>query len=148
MHGIAEAGNEVVDGKQRLSHDLEKLQLLANALTVEIEVATSLKTVRRLGERSENPRPLLLSFNNINEKESMLDNASKLRDQAEWKSVSLVQDLTKKQRQQEQSLREKRDSMNAERSEEEEKNWEWRLVGRRGERSIVKSKARAAAAEE
>ena len=146
VHGVQEAGNEVKDGKLQRSHDLQKLEDLANALDVVIEVSTSLKSVKRLGKKSENPRPLLLSFNTVKEKESMLDSASKLKDQEDWNSVSLVQDLTKKQRQQEQSLREKRDKMNAERSEEDEKNWEWKLVGRRGERYMVKSNKGAVSA--
>ena len=118
------------------------LQSLVDALQVNIEVATSLKSCRRLGEKSADAttssRPLLMSFNNVSEKESLLGKASKLKDLAEWNSVSLVQDLTKKQRQQEHSLREKCDTMNADRSDDDAKNWKWKIVGRRGERRIAK----------
>ena len=142
VHGLREAGNEVEDGKLRKSHDLDLLQSLVEALQVNIEVATSLKSCRRLGEKSADTttssRPLLMSFNNVSEKESLLGKASKLKDLADWKSVSLVQDLTKKQRQQEHSLREKCDTMNADRSDDDAKNWIWKIVGRRGERRIAK----------
>ena len=141
VHGIEESGAEVTDGRIRKSADLVKLQSLADSLNLEIQLSTSLRYSKRLGEKSDTstkPRPLMLSFKNVNDKTSLLENSAKLKELEEWKSVSLVQDLTKKQRQHEQSLRAKCDAKNEERSEEEAKNWEWKVVGRRGERRVVK----------
>ena len=141
VHGINEAGIEVTDGKMRKNADLMKLQSLVDALELQIQLSTSLRYSKRLGEKTEasvKPRPFLLSFNNVQDKNSLLDKSAKLKDLEDWTSVSLVQDLTKKQRQQEQSLRVKCDEKNDERSEEDAKNWEWKVVGRRGERRIAR----------
>ena len=140
-HGLKESGSEVTSRKMRKDEDLRKLQSLVDALEVEIQLAASLRYFKRLGEKTEGsvkPRPFLLSFNNIQDKNSLLDKSAKLKDLENWTSVTLVQDLTKKQRQQEQSLREKCDAKNEERSEEDAKNWEWKVVGRRGEKRIAK----------
>ena len=142
IHGLNEAGKEVKDGKLRKSLDFTKMQSLVDSLELQIQIASCLKYSRRLGELLDdntNPRPLLMSFNAVSDKDALLDKASKLKDmEGEWKSVYVVQDLTKKQRQYEQSLREKGVKLNAERSDDDAKNWEWKIVGRRGERRIVK----------
>ena len=130
VHGIKE--DEVADGRIRKSAHLAKLQSLVDSLNLEIQLSTSLRFSKRLGEKSDTstkPRPLLLSFKNVNDKTSLLENSAKLKDLEDWNSVTLVQDLTKKQRQHEQSLREKCDKKNEERSEEDAKNWEWKVVG-------------------
>ena len=141
VHGLREADVGVKDGKERKSYDLTLLQNLVDTVELEIQVAESLRYSKRLGEQTNDvtkPRPLLMSFKSVNDKISLLDKAVKLKDEDDWKFVSLVQDLTKTQRQQEQSLRDQRDKKNAERSDDDAKNWEWKIVGRRGERRIVK----------
>ena len=52
----------------------------------------------------------------------------------------MVPDLTKIQREHEKKMREDVAKLNSERNEEESKNFEWKLVGPRGERRKVKSK--------
>ena len=141
IHGLDESNNDVTDGRVRKSEDLAKLQSLVDALNVQIQLSTSLKYVKRLGEKQEaaaKPRPLLVCFKNTGDKDSLLEKSLDLKDNTDWSSVSLVQDLTKKQRQHEQSLRDKCTAKNDERSEDEAKNWEWKVMGRRGMRRIVK----------
>ncbi len=57
-----------------------------------------------------------------------------------WSNVSVISDLTKRQREEEKKMRQEADRLNAERSKEDEKNWLWKVVGRRGERRLVKTK--------
>ena len=141
IHGLDESSSDVTDGRVRKSEDLAKLQSLVDALNVQIQLSTSLKYAKRLGEKQETaakPRPLLVRFKNTHDKDSLLEKSLDLKDNADWSSVSLVQDLTKKQRQHEQSLRDKCTAKNDERSEDEAKNWEWKVMGPRGMRRIVR----------
>ena len=52
----------------------------------------------------------------------------------------MISDLTKRQREEEGKMRQEADRLNGERSEEDAKNWLWKVVGRRGERRLVKMK--------
>ena len=69
----------------------------------------------------------------------MLENARKLNDKDEpWKDVKIVQDLTAMQRGEEQKMRQEAQRLTDELNDDDKKNWLFKLVGRRGERRIVK----------
>ena len=55
-----------------------------------------------------------------------------------WSNIHIVKDLTKSQRKDEDQFRTTVQRRNTERSEVEKLNFEWKVVGRRGERRIVK----------
>ena len=141
VHGLKEAANTVTDGKQRQSFDLENLQKIVSDLKLNIDMASSLKFSRRLGKKSDDTanRPFLLSFVKASDKDCLLENALKLKNMdSDFNEVSIVQDLTAKQRNAEKSLRTQMEKLNSELGDEESKNWEWKVVGRRGDRKIVK----------
>ena len=107
-----------------------------------VKVEETTKFSVRLGKFStDGCRPLLVGFRDVQAKESILDNAWKLSKEKEgspWAAVSIVPDLTQLQRKEEESLRTEAKEMNNKLSAEEAKNCCWKVVGRRGERRIVR----------
>ena len=142
MHGLVEPDASVKDLNTRITKDKEKIQQLMSQIEVDLQVNDVVKFAKRLGAKSEQAdraRPLLLGLKSIDHKERMLDNASKLNDMPEpWKSVSIVQDLTTMQRSEEKKMREEAQRLTDEQSDDDKKNWLFKVVGRRGERRILK----------
>ena len=107
------------------------------AVTSENDIAFA----KRLGPRGESTRPLLIGFSNLNARESVLDNAKKLAGMDEARQqISIIRDLTPKQREEEENLRKEAVKKNAELSPEDSENWEFRVVGPRGKRRMVRAK--------
>ena len=142
VHNISESGAEVAEAEDILKYDKDKLQELCGVLSLDIDVAECARFVKRLGPRVEDstsPRPLLVGFKNVETVNSVLQKAPKLAEKEEpWSRINVVKDITKIQRKEEKKLREDVVKKNAERTAEESENWEWKIVGRRGERKIVK----------
>ena len=75
-------------------------------------------------------------------KDRILENVKALNDLDEgsqWRKVTIVPDLTKLQRKEEDDLCKEADDLNDRLSGEEAKNFMWRVVGRRGERRLVRT---------
>ena len=142
VHGLDEAA-ETIKGKDRAAADIEKAQELIDVIGVNISMEEAVKFSRRLGEKKDNgPRPLQLGFKKSEDKEKILDNASKLADKNEpWKSVSIGQDLTNMQREEEAKMREDAKKRNNEMTaEEKSKNGIFKVVGKRGKRRMIREK--------
>ena len=143
VHNIAEPGAEFVESQERVLKDTESLQDLLNVIGAEVVVKDASRFVKRLGTRSEDagsPRPLLVGFKTVDHCNTILDVSPSLSEKGEpWCSVNVVRDLTKTQRKEEKKLREDADKKNSELTDEEKENWQWKVVGRRGERKIVKA---------
>ena len=144
VHGLTEPDTKIKDKDTRIAADMKKIQELFSVLEVNIDAEETAKYARRLGERpvgTAGPRPLLIGFKVLDSKQTILDNSRKLAEKSDvWKNVSVISDLTKRQREDEQKLRHEAERLNAERSVDDTKNWEWKVVGRRGERRLVKVK--------
>ena len=56
----------------------------------------------------------------------------------DWKKVSVVQDLTKIQREEEKALKDECTQLAAKLSEDDAKNWQYKVVGKRGSRKVLK----------
>ena len=145
VHGLTEADVNVKEGTKRHEEDLKLLQSLTAEIDVQLQLSDAVRFARRLGELNlgDTPRPLLIGFNNIADKNVLLDNAKKFKDKVvdpenEQSRISIVQDLTKAQRAEERSMREEASKRNAELTVEEAKNWLFKVIGRRGERRIAK----------
>ena len=142
VHNLPEPGAELIDGKERIAKDIEKTQELLNLLEINLDVKDQTRFIKRLGQRNEDstpPRPLLIGFKNFDSCTSILDQSPKLAEMDEpWSAVNVIRDLTKTQRKEEKKLRDDADARNAELSEQDKENWKWMVVGRRGERRIVK----------
>lgn len=91
----------------------------------------------------EEPRPLKISFRKLALREEIFNNARNLQ-KTQFKEVSIVPDLTKQQRDEDKDLRAEADRLNSELSETEALNWQYRCIGRRGERVISKMRVTTA----
>jgi hypothetical protein len=100
------------------------------------------KFVRRVGEKGEGPRPLIVGLRREWQKEDLLDRARHLKS-TRFPEVVIVLDLTKEQRKEKAAMVEEVDRRNKDLSEDDRsKNLEWMVVGARGEKRIVKGVAR------
>ena len=142
IHNISEPDQAIVDSKERISVDKTKVQELCGVLSKDGEdIQSSIRFAKRLGPVVDgaSPRPLLVGFDDSAISLNVLKKAPDLSEKDEpWCTVKIVNDLTKMQRKEETKLREEVTKKNSERTAEESENWEWKVVGRRGERRIVK----------
>ena len=142
IHGISEPNSDVNDGKKRAEIDICRVQELADKLEAVVRVKDVVKFSKRIGAKKDNTdRPLLLGFRNKHDRNIILDRAPKLSEMAEpWKKINVVTDLTKRQRKEDNDAREEAEKKNKDMSEEEAKNWQWKVVGSRGQRTAVKAR--------
>jgi hypothetical protein len=98
---------------------------------------------RRVGEKKEEPRPLVCGFWDEKDRNKVLRNAWKLEG-TDFENVSICPDLTRKQREEEADMRKEADRRNAEEltDEDQAKNLRWAAVGDCGQRFLVKTTAR------
>ena len=98
----------------------------------------AIKFCRRVGERSEEPRPLIVGFYREFMKEDLLDKARDLRDTA-FAEVGILPDLTQEQRRDEADLAKEAEKRNVNlNAEDRSKNLMWMVVGRKGEKRLLK----------
>ena len=140
IHGLPEAPAAIKEGKLRRDADFVKLQEMIAILELEMDASNKVRTAARLGgKRGDSARPLLVSFRDPKDQEEILSSSKKLSSAgAVWKSVRVLQDLTKIQRQEDKLLRDEASELAAQLNEEEAKNWEFKVVGRRGARRVIK----------
>ena len=143
IHNLGEPDVDIIDSKERVERDLEKLQELFNMIEVDIVAKDRARFAKRLDPRNdenETPRPLLIGLKTLDNCISILDKSPDLADKSEpWCSINIVRDLTKAQRKEEKKMREDAENKNSQLTEDEKGNWKWMVVGRRGERKIVKT---------
>ena len=121
--------------------DMEGVQSLFDQLGLRMSVDNVLLGVRRLGQiRTDGQaRPLLLIFKRKEDRDMMIERAPRLsRERDEyWQNITVVADLTAKQRQMEQAMFKKAEELNLTRSAEEQaKNLVHKVLGKRGERVL------------
>jgi len=139
IYNVAESESE--DPQERMRTDMRAIQDIMNTIRAEVNVSkehnTDTKFCVRIGERSSNPRPLLVGFVSEEIKIKVLNNAKFLKN-SKYDDISLAPDLTSKQRQEDTRMRGEVQRKNDERSEEDFLAFEWRLIGQRGQRRIQK----------
>ncbi len=142
FHGVGEKESEEGDtGKDRAEWDKKSCGNIFAALKLDM-TEEALKFCRRLGEKGENPRPLLAGFHTGMERSKLLRNARNLEKTA-FKNVNVSADLTKKQRDEEKDMWKEAENRNENLSESDRsKNLQWLVVGARGEKRLVKSTPR------
>ena len=143
IHNLAEPPISVKSGTDRIAKDKVAVQDLCKVIGVDIDNVSAIKFAKRIGAKQDNPdehRPLLVGFMSDETSHNVLDLSSGLKDLGDpWTNVNVIQDLTKKQRSEEKKMREEAAKRNKELSEDDAKNWLWKVVGRRGERHVVKA---------
>jgi len=141
FHGVGECPADAAGGAERIEWDKASCQNIFRELCLST-TAGDIKFCRRLGEKKEAARPLLVGFFTDGERGNVLRNAPRLA-ATKFSEVQVVPDLTKKQRDREAGLREEMQKRNATLSEEDAaKNLQWAVVGGRGERRLIKTTAR------
>ena len=139
MHRVKEPGNEVKTAEDRRQQDTVESIKIFTALMMEEEGRTDIKLCRRIGERGQDPRPMVVVLRTEATKTKILEMAKNLRD-TEFSEVGIVPDLTVQQRREEHQLAEEADRMNEEELTDDDraKNWKWLVVGPRGAKKLIK----------
>ena len=141
IHNIPEPDESLTDWNDRKEHDTEKVLDLLESIGCETQ-KEDIKFIVRL--RSNNPnseaseRPILMGLTRSESKDEIIKKAYTLiQNKSEF---SIIPDLTPFQREHERNLKQRANKLNNEMSDEECLNWEWRLVGLKGEKRLIKVK--------
>ena len=141
FHKLGENEEEKATGMQRMEWDKKSCVNIFNALKLGL-TEEAIKFCRRLGKKREEPRPLVVGFYLEADRVKLLRNA-RLLQTTKFKDVNVGRDLTKKQREEETELRREAVKRNEGLTDEDvSKNLRWAVVGARGERRLVKVRAR------
>ena len=138
MHRIREAGDELRTGEDRKRHDFDQCKKIFSTLGME-EDRDEVKVCRRIGERGQEPRPMVVVLKTEETKRKLLEAARSLKD-TEYEDVGIVPDMTVQQRNEEKQMMVEVDRLNEEELTEEDiaKNLKWIVVGPRGAKRIIK----------
>ena len=141
IHSLLEPGADIVEPEARKSKDMDGLAGLFSEIGATVDVKRDVMFAKRLGARGEGARPLLVGFNNMESRDSVLDKAKNLADMDEdMQRISIIRDLTQKQRDEEEWLRTEAERKNGLLSPDDAENWMWRVVGPRGQRRLIKAR--------
>ena len=137
FYGIGEATGDNPSIEERRTWDRQSCQNVFNALKL-TNKANSLSFIRRIGEKGEKPRPLLVGMENMEDKDRLLANARYLRD-THLSRVGISPDLTPMELQEERDLAAEAERRNKDLNEEDRaKNMKWLVVGQKGEKRLLK----------
>jgi len=139
VHRVPEAEEAVRGWEARRDFDMERSGEILRAIGLG-DLKSEIKACRRIGERGEEPRPLLLVMRTEENKRRILDEARRLVS-TNYREVGIVPDLTAGQRKEEEDMRKEVDRRNREElsQEDQAKNLVWTLVGPRGEKRMIKT---------
>jgi len=142
FHNIGEAEDKRATGKERQEWDRKSCMNIFNALKLKIS-EDGIRFCRRVGEKKEGPRPLVVGLWAEVDKCQLLRNAKNL-EKTIFKDVTVGPDLTKRQREEEAEMRAEADRRNETELTEEDmaKNLKWAVVGDRGKKSLIKTVVR------
>jgi hypothetical protein len=137
LHGVDEQPDEIRSNHERMEKDKARCELIFSAMRARTR-KEDLRFCRRIGERGDEPRPIVIGLENEEEKRHILNRARDLKG-TRYKDISIVPDLTRKQRSREARMREEADEKNKDlTAEEKRRNVKWMVVGRRGEKRLIK----------
>jgi hypothetical protein len=142
LHRVDEPSQQIRDGRERMEADIKECVKIFKAVKA-ITTSEGITFCHRIGEKGEEPRPLLISLRTEDKKRHLLEKARDLQ-KTEYKNVTIGPDMTVKQRQEEKKMHEEVDRKNREELTQEDvtKKLELMLVGPRGEKRIVQGARR------
>jgi len=140
IHQIPEPPANLTRGYECKDYDTDYVIKIFKFLDAPL-TKEGIKFLYRPGERMESggPRPVIMSLKDPGLRDYILDNTRKLAGSS-FNSISIIPDLTQDQRKEEEKLRKTAEKRNRELEHEEALNWEWVLVGMRGDRRLIKRK--------
>ena len=137
FYGIGEAIGDNPSIEDKKSWDRQSCQNVFNALKLKLDL-NSLRFLRRIGEKGERPRPLLVGMHSLEDRERLLTNARHLRD-TPLNNVGISPDLTPQELQEEKEMVEEAGRRNKNLSQEDiAKNMKWLVAGQKGEKRLFK----------
>ena len=136
LHGLREPPTEIRANRERMEWDINCCGQLFQTIGVSTR-KDEIRFCRRVGEIGMEPRPVIIGLYSEDVKEQLLAKARNLRGTC-YENVSIVPDLPKKQREQEADLKMEADRRNQGLMEDRRRNVKWLVVGRRGEKRIIK----------
>lgn len=140
IHQVTEAPGNLEKGGERKDYDIRKVIEIFNFLKCPMN-PEGIKFIYRPGEQAgaDRPRPIILSLHDRGARDYIISNSRMLAN-SNFKNISIIPDLTPKQRKEEERLRKTAEMRNKDMGKEESENWEWVLVGIRGQRKLIKKK--------
>jgi hypothetical protein len=136
IHDLAESTNNI-NARDRMEHDRQQCGNILSTIGARTRAA-DLRFCRRVGERGKDARPLIIGLRSEEEKRDVLDKAAGLR-RTMYDNISIGPGMTKMQRRAEDLLAKEVETRNQQlTSEDREKNLRWLVIGRRGEKRIIK----------
>jgi len=137
LYGVKES--EQADGRMRMEDDKREINNIFTVMDVNLSAEDDVEFCRRVGPRGETPRPLVCGFYTEWSKNTMLKFSKRLEGTAR-SDVSVAPDLTKQQRKAEAELEQEAGKRNEELTNDDKaKNLEWQVVGKKGQRRLVKA---------
>jgi len=139
IHRLPEPGPEFRTAEERRNQDLTACGRIFLTMGLNY-MADEVKACRRLGEKGNEDRPLIVVLRSEESKRKILEKAWKLAE-TEFGETSIVPDMTPMQRKEEEELRIEADRKNAEELNETDraKNLKWVVVGPKGEKRLIKT---------
>jgi hypothetical protein len=109
LHGVDEQPEDIRGNHERMERDKARCELIFSAM----RARTKKEDLRfcRIGERGDEPRPNVIGLENEEEKRHILNRARDLKG-TRYNDISIVPDLTRKQRSREARMREDADEKN------------------------------------
>ena len=139
MHRVVENNEEAATGRERWEWDMLTCRNIFRILNLQI-TDENIKFCRRVGERGEAARPLIVGLYNERDRALLLSLDTR---GTEVRDVNFGPDLTKEQRKEETDMKMEMEDKNKALTEDEKaKNLAWRMVGPRGERRLIKGTVR------
>jgi hypothetical protein len=137
IHGIEEQPERIKNSRERLELDKERCEQLL--ITIKARTRKDdLRFCRRIGEKGDGPRPMVIGLETEDEKRHILARARNLHG-SRYHDISIVPDLTKKQRSNEARMKREAEERNKNlTNEDKSRNMKWLVVGRRGEKRLIK----------
>ena len=135
---IEEADEGEKDGRARAESDLKKLDLVFMAARANIPTKEAVNFCRRVGEKGEEPRPIVVGFHVEATKKRVLRGAKNLKT-SQYSHVTIAPDLTKVQMKTEDDLKIEAAEKNKHLTmEDRAKNFQWLVVRQRGTKRLIK----------
>jgi hypothetical protein len=141
IHGLAEPVDNTGYNRARIEQDKIECAKVMSTMGIRMQ-QDDLRFCRQVGERGQDPRPVVIGLRNESEKRMILDRARQLRG-TPYDNISIVPDMTKMQRRAEDKLSREAESRNEQlTAEDREKNLRWIVVGKHGEKRLIKGSER------
>ena len=135
-----------VKGVDRKNSDLALIKDMFKEMEVKPDTNKDIKFSFRLGELSdkvvEEPRPLCIGLQTTESRDHIFQKAKNLGKSQNFFAVSIVPDLTRMQREEDKGLMKEAERLNTEMTAEDKKNWNYRCIGKKGERQVVRMRVR------